>query len=75
MNEVLRAKCRQYHTKMNKIIRIDKAAKNRDEEIAKRADSNLEEGRILCSEIKSDAEDYKVCNKVNQYCCEGGDSD
>ena len=73
MDEVLMAKCRQYHTKMNKIIWIGKAAQNRNEMIAKRADSNLDTGKILCGEVKFDAEDNKECNKVIYYC--GDDCD
>ena len=38
INEVLKAKCRQYHTNVNKTIRLSNAAQYCDEILAERAD-------------------------------------
>ena len=67
-NEVLKAKCRQYRTKIKKIERLCQASKNRNEFLGKRGGSNLESGIIITGEIKSDEEDEDHCNKVKYYC-------
>ena len=73
-NEVLKATVRQYMCKVKKIKRLALAAIDRDEDLFEGVNANLERGKILKGEIKSDNEDDAQCNQV-KYSGYSSDSD